>query len=101
MNFFDFLEKHSSENQTITNPHKTKQDPSINQTHVSTNTFKAIRNGDMVRIIHLPNSPYNVYKGYLAEIREYKNGSEYARLFLHAVSHHNNIKLPLDHFTLL
>lgn len=96
MNFFDFLEKHSSETQPIAKTTFVNVTP-----QVQTSTFKVIKKGDMVKIKAMQNSPYNVYKGYLAEIKEYKQGSDYARVFLHAVCHHNNIKLHIDHFSVL
>jgi len=62
--------------------------------------FKHIQQGMFVRIIYLPKSQLNVYKGYKGEIKEYKQGKNYALITLLGVLNFPTIKLPLDHFVI-
>lgn len=56
--------------------------------------------GKTVKIVYLPKSPYNIYKGYIGEIKDYKKQNNYAMVFLNATNEHKIIQLPLKHFIL-
>ena len=60
--------------------------------------YKNVKKGDMVRIIHNENSILNLYKGYIGEIRDYKNEQDFAIVFLHGINSQTFIKCPLQHF---
>lgn len=59
------------------------------------------RKGDMVRVVFVPNSRLNVYKGYIGEVRDYKRGQDFALVFLHALNDFQLIKFPLEHLKLI
>lgn len=78
----------SKQNQNITSDH---QDERVT-------LYTTIKRGDLVKIINVPNSILNSYKGYIGEIRDYKPGKSTALVFLHAISHQNTVKFPIEHF---
>ena len=49
----------------------------------------------MCRVIRLEGSSLNSFKGYLAEIKEYKKGNDHALVILHAQNVCNKIKIPV------
>jgi hypothetical protein len=55
----------------------------------------------MVRIIYNENSVLNSYKGYIGEIRDYKNEHDFAVIFLHGITNQTFIRFPLKHFVVL
>lgn len=57
-----------------------------------------LKKGDMVVIQHLPNSSYNIYKGYYAEIREYRKNNDVATISLIATANQKHIRVPVEHF---
>ena len=63
--------------------------------------YKNVKKGNMVRIIYNENSILNLYKGYIGEIRDYKNEQDFAIVFLHGITSQTFIKCPLQHFILL
>jgi hypothetical protein len=63
--------------------------------------YKNVKKGNMVRIIYNENSILNLYKGYIGEIRDYKNEQDFAIVFLHGINSQTFIKCPLQHFILL
>ena len=56
-----------------------------------------IKRGDYVKIIGLPNSNLNSYKGYIGEIKDYKQDQDFALVFLHCITALSIIKFPLKH----
>lgn len=56
-----------------------------------------IKRGDYVKIIGLPNSNLNSYKGYIGEIKDYKQDQDFALVFLHGITALSIIKFPLKH----
>jgi hypothetical protein len=56
-----------------------------------------IKRGDMVKIINVPNSILNTYKGYIGEIKNYKKDQDFALVFLHGIASATIIKFPLLH----
>lgn len=111
MDFFQFLQKSTdnSDNSKKNNKRKIKttdvkhkqeiqqvqlQEPTtseIQQTHLY------IHKGDMVKIIGVPNSILNNYKGYIGEIKDYKRDQDFALVFLHGITALSIIKFPLTH----
>ncbi len=61
--------------------------------------YKNVKVGDSIRVIKYGNSHLNVYKGYIGEVKAYKEGQDYAMVFLHAIQSYNLIKMPIEHFT--
>lgn len=59
--------------------------------------YQDIRRGDFVKIISIPNSVLNTYKGYIGEIRDYRKNQDYALVFLHAIQTLRVVKFPLCH----
>jgi len=51
----------------------------------------------MVKIINVPNSILNTYKGYIGEIKNYKKDQDFALVFLHGIASATIIKFPLLH----
>jgi hypothetical protein len=60
-------------------------------------THLYIKRGDMVRIVNVPNSMLNIYKGYIGEIKDYKIDHDSALVFLHGITSITFIKFPLVH----
>lgn len=67
----------------------------VNENHNSVNHLKI---GTFIKIVHYKNSPYNVYKGYIGEIKDIKQNSNTAVINLHAINENRSIILPIDHF---
>jgi hypothetical protein len=63
--------------------------------------YKNVKKGNMVRIIYNENSVLNSYKGYIGEIRDYKNEHDFAVIFLHGITNQTFIRFPLKHFVVL
>ncbi len=63
--------------------------------------YQDVKVGNNIRVIKYDNSPLNIYKGYVGEIKAYKSGQNYAMIFLHAIQTYNLIKMPLEHFIIL
>lgn len=62
------------------------------------NSINHLKIGTFVKIIHYKNSLYNVYKGYIGEIKDFKQNSNTAVINLHAINENRSIILPIDHF---
>uniref|UniRef100_A0A6C0E0X8 KOW domain-containing protein n=1 Tax=viral metagenome TaxID=1070528 RepID=A0A6C0E0X8_9ZZZZ len=62
---------------------------------------RCLQKGCMIKVIKYKNSPYNIYKGYIGEIMDYKRDMDTALVFLHALNSFNLIKLPLQHFIII
>lgn len=60
--------------------------------------YQNIRKGECVKIIYVANSEFNCYKGYIAEIREYTRGCDYAFICLPAKNKQDKFKIPIAHF---
>ena len=109
MDFIQFLQK-STDNPD--NSKKTKRKTKTTQDELSKDktlqltsrehreieqTHFYVKRGDMVRIVHVPNSRLNNYKGYIGEIRDYKRDQDFALVSLHAIISIPIIKFPLVH----
>lgn len=57
-----------------------------------------IKFGDYIQIIYNKGSIYNYYKGYIAEVKEYKNGKDDAVICLLGLPHFKTIRIPITHF---
>ena len=89
MDFFQFIDTSSQQPTTTTTTEKT----------VGFQTdYQNVKKGQMVKIVRKENSNLNMYKGYLAEIRDYKKGNDYVMLVLLAVVYPKLMKFPIDHF---
>lgn len=114
MDFFQFLQKSTDDSDSKKSKRKTKttrehQTEDFNvpcQTdNVLTETRKRemeqahlyIKRGDMVKIVNVPNSMLNIYKGYIGEIKDYKIDQDSALVFLHGITSITFIKFPLVH----
>ena len=111
MDFFQFLQKstdnsdNSKKNtkrkiKTTTPSTKPKQDIVIDKEPTISEIQQEhlyIQRGDIVKIIGVPNSILNNYKGYIGEIKDYKRDQDFALVFLHGVISLSIIKFPLTH----
>lgn len=57
-----------------------------------------IKRGDFIKMIYKEKGGYNMYKGYIGEIREYRKGQDYAMVILHAMVNMRLMRVPIDHF---
>lgn len=57
-----------------------------------------LRRGHFIKMIYKPNGQYNMYKGYIGEIRDYRRGQDYAMIILHAMVNLKVMRVPIDHF---
>jgi len=121
MDFFQFLQK-STDDSDITTLNSSEKfvrqqgtlqmaNPSVRQgtsQHIDESKKKTnsreieqnhlyIKRGDMVKIINVPNSILNTYKGYIGEIKNYKKDQDFALVFLHGIASATIIKFPLLH----
>lgn len=114
MDFFQFLQKSTDDSDSkkskrktkTTREHQTQDDFNVPRTHVVLNETQKremeqahlyIKRGDMVRIVNVPNSMLNIYKGYIGEIKDYKIDQDSALVFLHGITSVTFIKIPLVH----
>jgi hypothetical protein len=67
----------------------------VNQVPIKIEPEIEFRRGEMCRIIRMEGSYLNSFKGYLAEIKEYKKGNKFALVILHAQNVCNKIKMPV------
>lgn len=58
----------------------------------------SVKTGDFVKIVFKENSPLNIYKGYIGEIRDYRKGQQFAMVMLEAIVSKQIIKFSIDHF---
>ena len=106
MDFFQFLQnssdttnkKPNKKNIVKTQDQTQDQEQDNQQQNQEITVYKNIKRGDFVKIIYLKNSNFNIYKGYVGDIREYRKDQNYAIIFLHAISSSNNIRFPIEHF---
>jgi hypothetical protein len=91
MNFFN-LQPTSAATTTST---KTSNDASIKNAHT---VYQNIRAGNMIKIVRLEGGGFNHCKGYIGEVKEYKQGQVTALVILHAVNTPQLIKMPIEHF---
>jgi hypothetical protein len=63
--------------------------------------YENIYKGTSIRIIGIPGSMLNSYKGYIGEVRDYKRGQDFAMVTLNAINNGNLIKVPLEHFEII
>lgn len=110
MDFFQFLQKSTDDSDSKKTKRKTKS-TQIEDSNVPCQTNKAkettnremeqahlyIKRGDMVKIVNVPNSMLNIYKGYIGEIKDYKIDQDSALVFLHGITSITVIKFPLVH----
>lgn len=89
MDFLQFLQSSASTDHTRP------------QIHTETPLTIDLCRGNMVKIIRKQNSSLNYYKGYVGEIKEYKQGRDKALVFLHAINSYTRIWFPIDHFYVL
>lgn len=111
MDFFQFLQKSTDDSDSKKSKRKTTKTTREHQTEDSNVTDKIlatkkremeqahlyIKRGDMVRIVNVPNSMLNIYKGYIGEIKDYKIDQDSALVFLHGITSITFIKFPLVH----
>lgn len=112
MDFFQFLQKSTDDSDSKKSKRKTKttrehqtQDSNVpcqtdreTQRREMEQAHLYIKRGDTVRIVNVPNSMLNIYKGYIGEIKDYKIDQDSALVFLHGItSSVTFIKFPLVH----
>lgn len=66
----------------------------LNKMDKERETFKK---GDICKIIRLENSHNNIFKGYHAEIKEYKLYTDYCLVYIPATNNMTKIKIHKDH----
>ena len=101
MNFFEiFAQQSNSPTRRIEPVEKGLSDKNHAQlTRQSGATlYNDIRKGDFVKIIRLQNSVYNIYTGYIGEIKDYKRNQDTALVFLHAINNPTPIRMSINHF---
>lgn len=113
MDFFQFLQK-STDNSDNSKKTKRKTKTTLDNDTLQSKTEESsqtdvtkkremeqahlyIKRGDMVRIVNVPNSMLNIYKGYIGEIKDYKIDHDSAVVFLHGITSITFIKFPLVH----
>jgi hypothetical protein len=107
MDFFAYL-KNSGKEKIVKVKKEKKDESSINdklsekedtnklqEKHVYNHNFKR---GETVMIVRHENSIFNIYKGYYAEIKEYRQNSEHAYVILPALNYPKLMKIPIVHF---
>jgi ribosomal protein L21E len=97
MDFLQFLATPQAQTQTGEHPH-TQNSVSVSKQLNSQDLYKNIRKGDLVVVVRKKNSPHNLYKGYVGEVREYIKNQNVALVMLHAPSSTKLLKLSIDHF---
>jgi hypothetical protein len=114
MDFFQFLQKSTDDDDSKKSKRKNKsthkhQTEDFNVPCRTDNVLKEtqkremeqahlyIKRGDMVRIVNVPNSMLNIYKGYIGEIKDYKIDQDSVLVFLHGITSVTFIKFPLVH----
>lgn len=104
MNFLDFINQQSDtinqntkQNNNHYKQHNDTKNELIKSNHLN-DIYQHIKSGDNIRMINIPNSILNCYKGYIGEIKEYKKGQSYALIFLYPINTYNLIKVPIEHF---
>lgn len=73
----------------------TESNKSTTKHHVKYNNIKI---GQFIKVHYLPGSLLNSYKGYIGEVREYKQGQEHALITLHALNTQRPIRMSIEHF---
>lgn len=58
--------------------------------------YVKFKTGDFVKVIGSDNSKYNIFKGYIGEIKKYVKGHSSALVFLHPISNLTIIQIPVD-----
>lgn len=69
-------------------------------TEVSMNDSR-IRRGVFIKMIYKENGHFNMYKGYIGEVREYCRGQDYAMVILHAMTNMKLLRVPIYHFVVI
>lgn len=85
MNFINFISSNSSNQLTDVNNQQ--------EGHV----LSSFKRGDVIQIIRYKNSPYNMYKGYIGEVKDYKKGMDKISVYLYAMASYKLLILPLEH----
>ena len=100
MDFFKFIEndtiKVNNNNNNNNNNNINNNNNNNNKTEINLDTNCFLKINDRVRIIHKNNSRYNVYKGYIGEIKKIFNNKY--NITLIATSSEISIVVPRDHF---
>ena len=109
MDFFSYLKNSGTDNskeisqkkeskklKNITNDISKEKIEENNKKHILNHNFKR---GETVLITKYENSIFNVYKGYYAEIKEYRENSDYAFVILPALNYPILMKIHIGHFT--
>lgn len=89
MNFFDLFHK-----ETVAAPQPEQQSSTTQTDGLARVHFKR---GDFVRVVRVPDSPLNIWKGYNGEIKDYVKGTEHAMVVLEALNAHSPIRFPINH----
>jgi hypothetical protein len=88
MNFINFV-------------NKSKTIGDVAEVNLQQTGTRQLKKGEVIRIVYCKDSPYNIYKGYIGEIRDYKKGMDTAVVFLYAVASYKLLILPLEHFVVI
>lgn len=57
-----------------------------------------MRKGNYIKMIYKEKGGWNMYKGYIGEIRQYRKGQDFAMIILHAMANMKLMKVPIEHF---
>jgi len=102
MDFFSYLQNSGKQKQTTNELNESNQPNSQNNlkneldhNHIINYNFKK---GEFVMINKYENSKFNMYKGYLAEIKEFRKNTDHAYVILPALSYPRLMKIPINHF---
>lgn len=60
--------------------------------------YEDLKIGDLVVICGMKHSPYNVYKGYVGYVKDYRKQNKSAIISLNAPATPKIIQVPLEHF---
>ena len=112
MDFFQFLQKSTNNDgdkkqgnynskktkrKTKTTPEEIQQQDKSEIQQELEKTHLYVQKGDIVKIVNVPNSILNNYKGYIGEIKDYKKHQDFALVCLQGTTSLSIIKFPLIH----
>lgn len=60
-----------------------------------------LKQGSIVTIIKYKESKYNIYKGYIGEVKEYKKNDYYLSILLYATNYPTKVFIHRDHVELI
>lgn len=60
-----------------------------------------LKQGSIVSVIKYKDSKYNIFKGYIGEVKEYKKNDTYLSILLYAINYPKKLFIHKDHVQLV